>query len=117
MVLEWKVARGRALDARDGVEEAEDEPMSPELNNLLRKAGSAGFKGESVEGMTPFEHRLLSTSLAPWESDGPEDEAGWNLFDQYLVTGNTEDRHTLSKTLNQWNHATVRYPCFSFDLC
>lgn len=109
LILEWKSARGSVLDARDGVAEAEDdEPLSPEFNNLLRKAGSAGFKGESVEGMTSFEHILLSIDLAPWESDGPEDEAEWNLFHQYLVTGNAEDRHTLSTTLNKWSHAIVR---------
>lgn len=81
--------------------------MSPAFDNLLRKAGSANFNHEPVEGVNRYEHILLSTRLAPWESDGPGDEAEWNLFDEYLVVGDVEDRHTLSTTLKMWKRAKV----------
>ena len=52
--------------------------------------------------MTKYENILLSTILAPWKSDGLGDEAEWNLFDECLVTGDIEDRYTLSSTLKRW---------------
>lgn len=58
--------------------------------------------------MTEYEDKLLSTSLAPWESDGPKDEDDWNLFDKCLIVGDVEDRHSLSETFGDWKLLQVK---------
>lgn len=114
LVEEYKVARGRLLDARDGVTYPDEEPMSPAFDDLYRNAGSADFKYEPVAGLDWYESILMSRNLAPWESHDKEeshdvkDEADWNLFDEYLIAGDVEDRHTLSTTLAKWRLAKVR---------
>ena len=56
--------------------------------------------------------RILVDTLAPIESDGPEDNDEWNLFKQYLPDNSEEeklhDRTHLSKMLRAWHISKVR---------
>lgn len=107
LVLEWK---GRLLDKRDGVEQ-EPEAIPFGLDNLLYRAGSSTFEPQSLPDISRHEYFLLSTELAPFESDGPGDTQEWNLFDSYLnVDGSEEssnDRHNLSDVLAHWKRDVV----------
>jgi hypothetical protein len=106
LVLEWKVTRGRWIDKRDGVVVEE---LAPAIDNILRRAGSSNYKPQSVPGMSGHEYFLLSHTLAPFESDGPEDNQEWNLFDSYLSTNeeNLHERHNLSNMLQRWQNDQV----------
>jgi hypothetical protein len=115
LVLEWKVTVGRLIDKRDGVEiESWDDPASKPFYDLLKKSGSAKYVPQQVPNMSTFEFILLSGTLAPIESDGPEDEDEWDLFEQFLAVADDEDdelkvRYSLSKTLGDWRNAVVSY--------
>lgn len=102
LILEYKVQRGRWLDRQAGIEQ---EPMALAFDNLLRKAGSSNFHFERIPGMSLHEEHLLLKTLAPFESDGPEDTDEWNLFKKYLPDddeNNLHDRHSLSHMLGMW---------------
>ncbi|KAL0943834.1 uncharacterized protein CTRU02_201721 [Colletotrichum truncatum] len=104
LVLQWRVERCRQIYAGDGNAESA-EPMAENFANLLDKAGLPGFEAEKPEGMTSHEYRNLLTILAPNESDGPEDNDVWNLFEQYLYTrkpGSLDNRHDLSDMIDAW---------------
>ncbi|TQS34438.1 hypothetical protein Golomagni_05180 [Golovinomyces magnicellulatus] len=83
---------------------------SPErlLNDLLYNAGSSHFKPyDLVPGMERQQYFLLLKSLAPWESDGPDDKDEWNLFNTFLGPDesnktSTSDRVKLSAVLDKW---------------
>lgn len=121
LTLEWKRAVGKLIDERDGVktkggskDDPKDDPeddskddLNPAFRNLLYNAGSSKYVPEDVPNMDTFERHLLTTTLAPIESDGPEDDDEWNLFDEYLVAReddptSLDSRHTLSATLFLW---------------
>jgi hypothetical protein len=121
LVLEWKVTLGRLIDKRDGVEiQSWDDPVSKPFHDLLRKSGSAKYVPQQVPDMTTFEFDLLSGTLAPIESDGPEDEDEWDLFEQFLAVADDENdelkiQHSLSKTLGDWENAVVsNFPTLVF---
>ncbi|RKF81185.1 hypothetical protein GcM1_185007 [Golovinomyces cichoracearum] len=84
--------------------------QSPErlLNDLLYNAGSSRFKPyDLVPGMERQQYLLLLKSLAPWESDGPNDKDEWNLFNTFLGPDEsnktfTYDRVKLSVVLDKW---------------
>jgi hypothetical protein len=111
LVLEWKSSMGKLIDKRD---EVPIEPMDPDLNDLLRKSGSASYRPKIVDGMSRHEFINLSTKLAPIESDGVEDQEEWNLFERYLsmTFDDIEDLnepHSLSDMLSEWKTEKVRY--------
>ncbi|KAF8859944.1 hypothetical protein BDZ45DRAFT_688807 [Acephala macrosclerotiorum] len=110
LCLEWKITVGALIDKRDGVEVTET--MDPDFNDLLRKSGSAKYVPKMYPGMTTFEYMLLTSTLAPFESDGMEDEEEWNLFEEFLtVSGDRsedlEDRHSLSDMLEDWRKEVI----------
>ena len=98
------------MDQRDGVTQP---PINPDLDNLLRKAGSSAASSKIVPGMTRHEYFLLAYTLAPFESDGPSDVQEWNLFEAYLgkqgEASILEDKHSLSKILEHWEQDSVRF--------
>ena len=52
------------------------------LMDLLHKSGTANFRPRKLAGMSENRFIELSTKMAPIESDGPDDEDEWNLFDK-----------------------------------
>jgi hypothetical protein len=101
---------GRLIDKRDGVP---TKPVDSDFNDLLYKSGSASYQPKAIEGMTVSHFFRLSHSLAPIESDGPEDKEEWNLFRQYLplTFDDPEDLnelHSLSDMLDHWSSEMVR---------
>ncbi|KFY71082.1 hypothetical protein V499_08734 [Pseudogymnoascus sp. VKM F-103] len=111
LTISWKEAVKKLIDERDGVEtkddaETKDDP-SAAVRDLLDNAGSSKYVPQEIAGANAFELRLLSSTLAPNESDGPEDTDEWNLFDEYLVARDDDqksldNRHTLGMTLFLW---------------
>lgn len=83
--------------------------MSPSFNNLLRKAGSATYTYQTVEGISRHEYMLLTGQLAPIESDGAGDEDDWNLFEEYLEVDSVKDRDTLGAPLGKWESDVVSW--------
>lgn len=123
LVLEWKVTRGEWIDKRDGSYDESKNRLDQGFDDLLHKAGSAGYKPQAKpENMERSEYYNLLSSLAPYESDGPDDTEEWNLFDQYLDrTAETLDNpHDLSQMLLRWEIDVVRicpYPLtFVWDM-
>lgn len=105
LVLEWKVTRGEWIDKRDGSYDESKNRLDQGFDDLLHKAGSAGYKPQAKpENMERSEYYNLLSCLAPYESDGPDDTEEWNLFDQYLDrTAETLDNpHDLSQMLLRW---------------
>jgi hypothetical protein len=108
------------MDTRDGVK---IEPLEPDLEDLLSKAGSSSYQPKKVDGVPRAEFLNHYTTLAPNESDGVDDQEEWNLFEQYLAMtfDNVEDLndpHSLSDMLAQWEMDKVsckpylrRWPC------
>jgi hypothetical protein len=93
------------LDSRDGVP---IEPLDPDINDLLHKSGSASYQPKAIERMSHHEFWRLSTSLAPIESDGPDDKEEFNLFEKYLAITlddleELKERHSLSDMLGEWH--------------
>lgn len=96
---------GRLMDRRDGVP---IEPLDPDLDDLLRKSGSASYKPKRIDGMSNHEFLNLSCNLAPIESSGVDDQEEWNLFEQYLSMTFDEledlnEPHSLSTMLSHWS--------------
>lgn len=111
LVLQWKVQRGAWIDESEGKEVESLEEFMPNLYELLQNAGSSKFKApRSIPGMAMHEYILLITTLAPYESDGPEDTDEWNLFDTFLSKDQESwrDPHDLSKMLTMWEKYAVR---------
>ncbi|KAK5046650.1 hypothetical protein LTR84_007411 [Exophiala bonariae] len=110
LLLNWKAQRGRWIDKNAGEQPEPD--ISTAFSNLLRNSGSSSFTYEKVEGLGMHEYMLLTTMLAPFESDGPQDTDEWNLFTEYLPGDEDEDQlheqHSLSSTLARWNNDVVR---------
>lgn len=116
LLLQWKVTQGQHIDERDGVVQP-DEPLAQNFADLLSKAGLPGFQPQIVNGMTQHEFFNLITSLAPNESDGPEDSGPWNLFEEYLTARDPEslnNRHDLSAMLAKWRAHTVSDLIYAF---
>ena len=110
LTIAWKLAVGKLINERDGVETNDD--SSAALRDLLSMAGSSKYVPQEVPDVETFERRLLSSTLAPNESDGPEDIEEWNLFDEYLVVRDDEqeslkNRYTLGMTLFLWKDHVV----------
>ncbi|KAL3468885.1 hypothetical protein BJX99DRAFT_97546 [Aspergillus californicus] len=51
------------------------------------------------------EYYNLCITLAPYESNGPDDTEGWNLFDTYLdsTVKALDNPHDLSTMLQRWH--------------
>ncbi|KAI1290685.1 hypothetical protein F5Y03DRAFT_401114 [Xylaria venustula] len=105
LALYWIDSMHRLIAKRDGVER---EAYDPEFNDLLTNAGSASFvPPERPEHMPVFEYLNLCHTLAPIESDGPEDKREWNLINEYapLMFDSLDDlneTHSLSTMLQAW---------------
>ncbi|KAI1323158.1 hypothetical protein F5Y16DRAFT_353091 [Xylariaceae sp. FL0255] len=80
LVQHWTRSMNRLIAERDGIER---EPEDPEFTDLFNKAGSSSFNPKKPEGMSDFEYHWFCHSLAPIESDRPEDDDEWNLFDKF----------------------------------
>ncbi|VUC24099.1 unnamed protein product [Clonostachys rosea] len=106
LVTQWIFVMRKLIAKRDGTDGPKSE--DPKLHDLLYQSGSAKFTdAEQPEGMTDFEFRKLQTTLAPIESDGPEDDQEWNLFDLFMtITGDDEiceeGKTTLGSMLETW---------------
>jgi len=112
LLLQWKVTRGGQIDERDGVVQ-NTEPLAANFQDLLDKAGQPGFQPQMVTGMTMHEFMYLSRTLAPNESDGPDDSEVWNLFENYLTASDParlNNRHDLSEMLSKWDAHTASNP-------
>lgn len=74
LVLQWKVRREAWIAKGRGEKEHSLEERRPDLNEILENAGSSKLKASGpIPGMSEQEYHLLITTLAPYESDGPED--------------------------------------------
>jgi hypothetical protein len=83
---------------------------SAAVRDLLDNAGSSTYVPQEIPGANAFEVRLLSSTLAPNESDGPEDTEEWNLFYEFQVVVDQkilENRHSLDMTLFLWRDHVV----------
>lgn len=113
---EWKLTLKRLMDKRDGVA---IQPMSQDLHDLLHKSGSAKFVPKRLPGMDSYSFDHLTRTVAPIESDGPEDSEEWNLYDMLTVSDTREEdlkkRHSLSSMLRTWNGAVVSHPAPNAD--
>lgn len=110
LTLMWKTTVGKLIDERDGVESKDD--SSAALTDLLHNAGSSKYTSQEIPEMDSYEYDLLSTTLAPNETDGPEDTEEWNLFEECLVVRDDDqkylnNRHSLSQTLTLWRLCVV----------
>ena len=93
--------------------------MSQDFKDLLEKAGLPGFQPRKITRMTMHEFINLSTTLAPNESDGPDDSEIWNLFEEYLTArdpASLNDRHDLSNMLTIWAADTASSPCVTLSI-
>ncbi|KAF4772304.1 hypothetical protein HAV15_012202 [Penicillium sp. str.  len=107
LVLEWKVTHGKWADKRDGLYDESEDKLPADFDSLLRQAGSAVYQGSKIpDGMDRFEYYNLITTLAPNESEGPDDKSEWNLFKEYLdSSAQTLNRpHDLSSMLRRWQN-------------
>ncbi|KAL1869747.1 hypothetical protein Plec18167_007671 [Paecilomyces lecythidis] len=103
LVLEWKVTHGKWIDERDGKEQ---KSLDPDFSGLLRMAGSSEYKPLlEPAGLSDYEYYNLLVTLAPYESDGPDDTEEWNLFDIYLdrTIKGFDNPHSLSTMLQRWH--------------
>lgn len=105
LTIMWKNTVGKLIDERDGVESKDD--SSAALRDLPHEAGSSKDASQEIPEVSSSKHELSSTTLAPNESDGPEDTEEWNLFDECLVVRDDDlkhlnNRHSLSQTLTLW---------------
>ncbi|OBT56315.1 hypothetical protein VE04_02849 [Pseudogymnoascus sp. 24MN13] len=111
LTISWKEAVKKLINERDGVEDKDD--SSPAVRDLLDNAGSSKYVPQEIPDADAFELRLLRSRLAPNESDGPDDTEEWNLFDEYQVARDDDqksldNRHTLDMTLFLWrDHVTL----------
>jgi hypothetical protein len=72
LVLHWMLERSRQIEERNGVV-VNYSPFFQNFTNLLYNAGTPGFNGEKPMFMTEHEYSYLLDTLAPNESDGPDD--------------------------------------------
>lgn len=110
LVLEWKVSHGKWADKRDGLYDESKDRLPADFESLLRQAGSAVYQGSKIpDSMDRFEHYNLITTLAPNESDGPDDKSEWNLFNEYLDSSlhMLDNPHDLSSMLRHWQNDVV----------
>ena len=108
--LGWKVLRRGWIDESEGKKLDSLEKDLPEFNDLLQRPGSSKFTASGpTPGMTQHEYGLLLTTLAPFESDGPENTEEWNLFDTFLSKDKESwhDPHDLGKMLKMWEISAV----------
>ncbi|OBT83815.1 hypothetical protein VE02_05512 [Pseudogymnoascus sp. 03VT05] len=111
LTISWKEAVKKLINERDGVETKDD--TSAAVRNLLDDAGSSEYVPQEIPDADAFEVRLLNTILAPNESDGPEDTEEWNIFYEFqmVVDGDQkslDNRHSLDMSLYLWrDHVTL----------
>lgn len=118
LTISWKKAVRKLIDERDGVEVEDDAEIKDDSNaafrDLLDNAGSSEYVPQEIPDVDAFELELLSSKLAPNESDGPEDTEEWNLFYEYQVVveddqKSLENRHNLDMTLFLWRDHVVSF--------
>ncbi|KAJ5494653.1 hypothetical protein N7463_010740 [Penicillium fimorum] len=80
-----KVTHGKWADKRDGLYDESKNILPAHFDSLLRQAGSAVYQGFKIpNGMDKYKYYNLITTLAPNESEGPDDKLEWNWFNKYL---------------------------------
>lgn len=105
LALYWINSMQRLIAERD---EVEREAYDPEFEDLLTKAGSGSFVlPKRPEHMPIFEYLNLCHTLAPIESDGPEDDNEWNLIEEYVPLefdslDDLNETESLSLMLKTW---------------
>ncbi|RYP02952.1 hypothetical protein DL764_005478 [Monosporascus ibericus] len=86
-------------------------PTDLALYDILHSSGRQGFYRHKPAPMSHYEYFLLTHQLAPIESDGPEEEDEWDLFDEYYRTDyphNIEyQARRLGEMLGSWQHDKV----------
>lgn len=101
----------RLIRKRNG---AESIVIDPAFKDLLLKSGSSKYEPKQTPWTTRFEYELLTSILAPIESDGPEDSEEFNLFEEYLTVSDDHEedlsnRCSLSNMLEAWRIDVVSY--------
>jgi hypothetical protein len=105
-------SNGKWIDKRDGVcdESEKEKRVHADFLALLRNAGSSKYKQlVKPAGLPLDEYNNLLVTLAPYESDGPDDTEEWNLFDTYLdsTVKAFNNPHALSTMLQRWHDDVV----------
>ncbi|MCJ1307319.1 hypothetical protein MMC25_000965 [Agyrium rufum] len=106
LVQHWVTVRVLLLGLRDQGEYI-DAAQVPDPGSLYYSAGAPGYEhiAQPEKDMPEFLNFLVT--LAPNESDGPDDREVWNLFDTYLTQQDVEsfgNPHNLSEMLAKWDH-------------
>ncbi|KUI74175.1 hypothetical protein VM1G_11962 [Cytospora mali] len=83
LVMAWTVSRERLIDERDGVH-CESDQDSKDFASLVFKTGTPGFQATMPKGMLFNEYQYRIRSLAPVESDGPDDTEPCIHLEEYL---------------------------------
>lgn len=83
--------------------------LDQDFSDLLFKTGLPGFEPQRPENMSETEFMWLSSTLAPNESDGPDDAEPWNLFATYLdeASQSLDQKHGLYDMLHRWRISKV----------
>ncbi|KAF3919809.1 hypothetical protein ABW20_dc0109497 [Dactylellina cionopaga] len=105
LISEWKIQRGRWMDIRDGKEPDVRDDNDPWIK-LRHYAGSAHHEIKMPANMNPRHYFTLAVTLAPWESDGPDDTNEWNLYTEFLKEDTADclnNRHSLSELIESWD--------------
>ncbi|KAI2616529.1 hypothetical protein GGR54DRAFT_649356, partial [Hypoxylon sp. NC1633] len=107
LILEWKDTMERLIARRDNIPL---KTLDPAIDDLLHKSGSASYRSNKIPGVSDFELSVLSHYFAPIQSEGPEDEEEWNLFEEFMPirpddTDGLNRTDSLSHMLNLWHSA------------
>lgn len=111
LILQWIFVMRKLIAKLDGTDGPK--PQDPIVHDLWYKSGSAKFTdAEKPEGMSQFEFRKLQTTLAPVESDGPEDDDEWKFFDMFMTIQEDDEKYeegktTLGSMLKSWRVCSV----------
>jgi len=109
LIDEWWFQRCRWIDEAAGIP---IQPVKGAIADLYHSAGLPTYRGtyRDIPGMSEDVMHIRAVVLAPNESDGPEDDDPWNLFDAFLVKTreSLHDRHDLSKLIQKWETHRVQ---------
>lgn len=119
LVLEWKMLMKCYICLKNDI------PLEYDLKsyNLRHKCGSASYEHKAPTDMPSEAYLQLCLYGAPIESDGPEDQQEWNLFEQYIPFAlktpwdlealkdhkDLDQTHSLSRMLAHWSRDKASY--------
>ncbi|RYP80234.1 hypothetical protein DL770_006307 [Monosporascus sp. CRB-9-2] len=108
LVIEWISRLKGLITRRAGTSWP---PPDLALYDILHSSGRVGFYRHKPASLSHYEYFLHTHQLAPIESDGPEEEDEWDLFDQYYRTEHPYDiryqANRLGEMLRSWQHDKV----------